>query len=71
MGKFMFGKEKREKKQKRFVIKEEQSLGFEAIYVLVDNETGVNYLMTVGTGQSGVTPLLDSDGKVIIDKVNN
>lgn len=67
----MFGKEKREKKQKRFVIKEEQSLGFEAIYVLVDNETGVNYLMTVGTGQSGVTPLLDSDGKVIIDKVNN
>ena len=68
---FMFGKEKKEKKQKRFVIKEEQSLGFGAVYVVVDNETGVNYLMTVGTGQNGVTPLLDSEGKVIIDKSNN
>lgn len=67
----MFGKEKKEKKQKRFVIKEEQSLGFGAVYVVVDNETGVNYLMTVGTGQNGVTPLLDSEGKVIIDKINN
>lgn len=67
----MFGKEKKEKKQKRFVIKEEQSLGFGAVYVVVDNETGVNYLMTVGTGQNGVTPLLDSEGKVIIDKSNN
>lgn len=67
----MFGKEKKEKKQKRFVIKEEQSLGFGAVYVVVDNETGVNYFMTVGTGQNGVTPLLDSEGKVIIDKINN
>ena len=60
----MFGKEK---KEKRFIIKEEQSLGFGAIYV-VDTHTGVNYLMTVGTGQNGVTPLLDSDGKVIVDR---
>jgi len=61
----MFGKEK---KEKRFVIQEEQSIGFGALYIFVDTQTGVNYLMTVGTGQNGITPLLDSDGNVIVDK---
>ena len=61
----MFGKDK---KDKRFVIKEEQSLLFTALYVIVDTQTGVNYLMTVGTGQNSIIPLLDSDGKIIIDK---
>lgn len=62
----MFGKDK---KDKRFVIKEEQALRFfGALYVVVDTETGVNYLMTVGTGQNGITALLDSEGKVIVDK---
>lgn len=36
--------------------------------ILVDTETGVNYLV-VSTGfGGGVTPLLDSNGKVVIDK---
>lgn len=61
----MFGKEK---KEKRFVIKEEQNLGFGAVYIVVDNVTGVNYLTTVGTGLNALTPLLDSDGNVVIDK---
>ena len=61
----MFGKEK---KEKRFVIKEEQSLGFGAVYIVVDTQTGVNYLMTAGTGLNGMTPLLDSDGKVVVDR---
>ncbi|WP_075980175.1 DUF6440 family protein [Bacillus massilinigeriensis] len=61
----MFGKEK---KEKRFIIKEEQSLGIGAVYVVVDTQTGVNYLMTIGAGQNGVTPLLDSDGNVLVDK---
>lgn len=61
----MFGKEK---KQKRFVIKEQQALLFGAVYIVVDTHTGVNYLMTVGDGPSGMTPLLDSDGKVVIDR---
>lgn len=61
----MFGKDK---KEKRFIIKEEQSLGFGAIYIVLDTHTEVNYLMTVGTGQNRVTPLLDSDGKVLIDR---
>ena len=61
----MFGQEK---KEKRFVIKEEQSLGFGAVYIVVDTVTGVNYLTTVGTGMNGMTPLLHSDGNVVIDR---
>lgn len=61
----MFGKEK---KGKRFIVKEEQGLLFGAVYIVVDTNTGVNYLMTVGSGPSGMTPLLDSDGKVVIDR---
>lgn len=61
----MFGKEK---KPKRFVIKEEQNLGLAGVYVLVDTATGVNYIMPVGgNGPSGITPLLDSNGNVIVD----
>lgn len=60
----MFGKGK---KEKRFIIKEEQALVFGAVYIVVDTKTGVNYIMTAGTGPSGVTPLLDSDGNVVID----
>ena len=37
-------------------------------YNIVDKVTGVNYLTTVGTGLNALTPLLDSDGNVVIDK---
>jgi len=37
----MFGKDK---KDKRFIIKEYQSLGFSALYVVVNTHTGVSYL---------------------------
>lgn len=60
----MFGKEK---KEKRFVIKEEQNLGFGAVCIIVDTVTGVNYLTTGGTGLNALTPLLDSDGNIVID----
>ena len=39
-----------------------------AVYVIVDTATGVNYIMPVGgNGPSGITPLLDSNGNVIVD----
>ncbi len=63
----MFG---REKTEKRFKIKEEQSLSLGAISILLDTHTGVNYIMTSGVGQSGLTPLLDSDGHVVVDGDN-
>ena len=56
-------------KKKRFVVKEEQSLGFGAVQIDVDTETGVNYLLTIDTGVSGLTPLLDRNGAVVIDPV--
>ncbi|MDV4150997.1 DUF6440 family protein [Clostridium sp. AL.422] len=61
----MLGKDK---KDKRFVIKEEQTVALIPLYVIVDTETGVNYLMSVGAGHNTMIPLLDSEGKVIVDK---
>lgn len=55
------------KKEKRFIVKEEQSFYFGAILVVVDTATGVNYLVTYGSGASGITPLLDANGNVVID----
>ncbi len=43
-----------EKKEKRFQVKEEQTLGFGAIQIVVDTVTGVNYLLSIGTGVSGI-----------------
>ena len=34
--------------------------------IVVDNETGVNYLIT---GRGGITPLLDKDGKPVITPI--
>lgn len=36
--------------------------------ILVDKETGVNYLLWKSGYGAGITPLLDSDGKVIVTK---
>ena len=55
------------KKEKRFIVKEEQSFYFGAILVAVDTATGVNYLVTYGSGANGVTPLLDANGNVVVD----
>ena len=55
------------KKEKRFVVKEEQSFYLGALMVVVDTATGVNYLVTYSSGASGITPLLDANGNVVID----
>lgn len=36
--------------------------------ILVDKETGVNYLLWKSGYAGGITPLLDSDGKVVTTK---
>ena len=36
--------------------------------ILVDTETGVNYLVWKCGYAGGITPLLDSEGKVIVTK---
>ena len=55
------------KKEKRVVVKEEQSFYLGTLMVVVDTATGVNYLVTYGSGASGITPLLDANGNVVID----
>jgi len=54
-------------KNKRFVCthKEGTTFGVQCM-VLVDRETGVNYLMTQNGYGGGLTPLLDREGKPII-----
>lgn len=60
-----------EKKTERFevVYKEGSQLKDEGIrQILVDKETGVNYLFWKSGYGGGVTPLLDSEGKVVVTK---
>ncbi len=56
----MFGKEG------RFKVKHKEGLSGFYVYIIVDTETGVNYI-TTGMGNS-MTPLLDKNGNVVIDK---
>ena len=43
--------------KKRFTVKSKQHLSGGIIKIIVDTETGVNYIMTSGLGLSGMTPL--------------
>lgn len=38
------------------------------LQIIVDRETGVNYLIWKSGYAGGITPLLDSEGKVVIEK---
>ena len=55
------------KDSKRFVCthKEGNTFGVQCM-VLVDRETGVNYLLTQNGYGGGLTPLLDREGKPIV-----
>ena len=63
----MFG---REKAQPRIVVKERPGDGMYALSVICDTVTGVHYLAADGNGLSlsCMTPLLDENGHVVIDK---
>ena len=52
-------------KSKRFVKLYSQG-GFGATEILVDTETGVNYLFCQSGYAGGLTPLLDAEGKVVV-----
>ncbi|MBO7354194.1 MAG: xylan 1,4-beta-xylosidase [Lachnospiraceae bacterium] len=53
---------------KRFVVKESEgnSLTSRKFYVIIDRETGVNYLYVASGYGIAMTPLLDREGKPII-----
>jgi hypothetical protein len=53
----------------RFVIQEKEGVSFMTdALVIVDKETGVNYLFVCRGYGGGLTPLLDASGKPIINK---
>ena len=59
-----------EKKEKRFNVKEAESYsGSGTIRIIVDTKTGFNYIMTEGVGGSSITPLIESNGNLVIDKL--
>lgn len=51
----------------RFIcVHDEISFGFGTMRILVDRETGINYLWCRDWNGGGLTPLLGSDGKPVI-----
>lgn len=58
------------KKNKRFEIVNKENIGaFSDATILKDKETGVLYLFVLSGYGGGLTPLLDKDGKPIIDEI--
>ena len=56
----------------RFEIEERESVGFiTTATVIIDKETGVNYLFVQSGNGGGLTPLLDADGKPIVTEVGS
>ena len=53
---------------KRFVWRESEGV-LKETRIIVDTETGVNYLFVSAGYSGGVTPLIDADGKPIITHV--
>ena len=60
----------KEKKEKRFIIKEQQGGFTMNTYVLVDAKTGVNYLYAASGYSGGLTVLVDAMGNPIVTAVN-
>ena len=52
----------------RCEVREQHHISGGIIKIIVDTKTGGNYIVTSGMGVSGMTPLLDSNGKVVITK---
>lgn len=61
---------KKEESNKRFVITHYEKSGLEGCKVLVDKETGINYLYSWDGYSGGLTPLLNKDGNPIITEIN-
>ena len=55
---------------KRFEVKETQGV-LSTGKIIVDTQTGVNYLFWQEVYAGGLTPLLDRNGNVVVDRVDN
>ena len=61
------------KKEKRFIKIHSEGSGFTspATYIIVDRQTGVNYLYATSGYGGGLTPLLNRDGTPVVTPVPN
>lgn len=61
------------KEKARFIMKIATGSAnmFSNTMILVDRETGVNYLFFQSDGAGGLTPLLDREGKPIITTISD
>ncbi|MBO4913791.1 MAG: xylan 1,4-beta-xylosidase [Oscillospiraceae bacterium] len=55
-------------REKRFVVHSE-NIGLKQVTILMDKLTGVHYLFYAECNAGGLTPLLGSDGKPVIEKL--
>jgi len=58
-------------KEKRFDITYKQNSFTNGCMIIVDRETGVNYLFAQSGYGGGITPLLKRDGTPVISSVNS
>ena len=56
-------------KEKRFIKTYSQDMG--STIILVDKETGINYLFTSSGYAGGLTVLLDKDGNPVVTPIEN
>jgi len=56
--------------KKRFEAKNTEGI-FSAGRIIVDTETGVNYLFWQEGYAGGLTPLLNKDGTVVVSRIDN
>jgi len=56
-------------KKKRFVVSENEGT-LSSATIIVDQQTGINYLFYHSGYAGGLTPLLDRDGKPIITTIS-
>ena len=61
----------KEKKEKRFIQVYSQGGGFisPSMQILVEKETGVNYVYAASGYSGGITPLLNRDGTPVVTPV--
>ena len=55
--------------QGRFVLKSREILRGRVLDVVVDSQTGVNYVTFLGSASAPLSPLLDRDGKPLADEL--
>ena len=53
----------------RFVLKSRESLHGRELDVVVDSQTGVNYVTFLGSASAPLSLLLDRDGKPLADEL--